>query len=181
MKKTLTRIPSGFSLVEMLVVIAILAVLGGFGFGTYMLVNKQAKVEQAAMMIEQLSSSLEVRGNQPFSKLDLDDLQGVLSIGSRYPDGDGSRTSTTGLLALLSGDYDSSGRIDDARSPMFPQIDPDYQGKGKYAMDGLIVDPWLNPLRYEFPGYNNNVEDGFDIWSAGPDGVFDTEDDVKNW
>ncbi len=48
-----------------------------------------------------------------------------------------------------------------------------------------LVDPWKTPLRYLYSeggtGLKNNVEGGFDIWSAGPDLEFDTEDDINNW
>src|SRR5581483_1755364 len=41
------------------------------------------------------------------------------------------------------------------------------------------MDPWGNAYRYEFPGKHNT--NGFDLSSAGPDGVVGTADDIKNW
>ncbi len=163
---------SGFTLIEILTVITILAVLGGIGFGTYMAVIRQTKSTQAEVMIENISSSLEARINQGLSKDDIDDLSGLIDPDALYPTGDGSDTSSENLYAVLSGDYTLSGEVDQDRQPMFPQIDPEYEGKGKYVnKDLLLVDPWQQPLRYEFPGSKNNVENGFDIWSLGPDGV----------
>lgn len=40
-------------------------------------------------------------------------------------------------------------------------------------------DPWGHPYRYVAPGAHNRR--GFDLASAGPDGKFDTEDDLTNW
>jgi general secretion pathway protein G len=37
-------------------------------------------------------------------------------------------------------------------------------------------DPWGNPYQYRSPGTRN--KGGFDLWTVGPDGVSDTEDDI---
>lgn len=177
----------GFSLIEILTVMTIISILGGIGFGTYMLVNRNARVTQAELMIENLSSSLESRVNERFSDAEERLVADLLDGNSSYPEGDGSTSSTKKLYGFLSGDYDMSGTYqEDEGSPAFPQLDPNYQGKGRYLNDDLeIVDPWKTPLRYKFDedgiGLNNNVEGGFDIWSAGPDQTFDTEDDINNW
>jgi len=43
----------------------------------------------------------------------------------------------------------------------------------------IPLDPWGNPYIYECPGrYNPN---GYDLYSAGPDGQPGTEDDITNW
>lgn len=172
----------GFSMIEMLVVVAIIAVLAGMGFGTFMLVGKNAKISQAELMIENVSSSLEARLSEGFSKSELADLGDVLDARSNMPTGSGGKNSTRGLYRILSGDFNNDGRIDEGVEPAFPEIDPEYEGAGRYVNDDrLLIDPWRQPLRYQYPGINNNVEDGFDIWSAGPDGEFDTDDDINNW
>ncbi|MFC5049537.1 prepilin-type N-terminal cleavage/methylation domain-containing protein [Rubritalea spongiae] len=179
----------GFSMVEVLAVMVILAILGSIGFGTYMLVNRNARVTQAELMIENLSTSLENRVNERFTGDSLDALEasGILDGDSQYPSGDGSDGSSQNLYAFLSGDFKANGSYDAGEiEPAFPEMDPNYQGKGKYLNDDLeIIDPWRTPIRYKFhidgEDLNNNVEGGFDIWSAGPDLEFDTEDDIKNW
>ncbi|MCU0960511.1 MAG: type II secretion system major pseudopilin GspG [Pirellulaceae bacterium] len=49
-------------------------------------------------------------------------------------------------------------------------------------LDGnaLPLDPWDNPYQYEYPAVNNR-RDFPDIWSWGPDGEADTDDDIVNW
>lgn len=42
-----------------------------------------------------------------------------------------------------------------------------------------IYDPWGRRYRLQVPGENN--PEYYDIWSAGPDGLDGTSDDVKNW
>lgn len=42
-----------------------------------------------------------------------------------------------------------------------------------------IKDAWGHQFHYVHPGENN--EDGFDLYSDGPDGEEDTDDDIINW
>ncbi len=52
---------------------------------------------------------------------------------------------------------------------------------GPYLDDDVLpVDPWDNPFEYEYPPTHNN-RDFPDIWSLGPDGEADTDDDIVNW
>jgi type II secretion system protein G len=41
------------------------------------------------------------------------------------------------------------------------------------------LDPWQRPYRYQCPGKRAGTD--YDLWSAGPDGVDGTEDDIGNW
>jgi general secretion pathway protein G len=51
---------------------------------------------------------------------------------------------------------------------------------GPYLKDTAPTeDPWGNPYQYVCPG--TRTRDGFDIWSLGPDGTDNTEDDIGNW
>lgn len=50
---------------------------------------------------------------------------------------------------------------------------------GPYLGKPVPADPWGNKYKYEFPGKNQT--DAPDIWSAGPDGRDNTEDDVCSW
>ncbi|MFQ5463224.1 MAG: type II secretion system major pseudopilin GspG [Phycisphaerae bacterium] len=54
---------------------------------------------------------------------------------------------------------------------------------GPYLKNDKIADPWNNPYEYKSPG--DVHEDGYDLWSRGPDGIDDEgkegSDDIKNW
>jgi len=43
----------------------------------------------------------------------------------------------------------------------------------------LLTDPWGKLYRIRTPGTHN--QDRYDLWSAGPDGVDNTADDIGNW
>jgi general secretion pathway protein G len=52
--------------------------------------------------------------------------------------------------------------------------------KGPYLQDREgLQDPWANEYQYKYPGTHN--QKSFDLWSMGPDGQSDNEDDIKNW
>ena len=52
---------------------------------------------------------------------------------------------------------------------------------GPYLDDDVLpLDPWDGPYEYEYPPTNNR-RDFPDIWSLGPDGEADTDDDIVNW
>lgn len=50
--------------------------------------------------------------------------------------------------------------------------------RGPY-LDKIPVDPWGNDYHYELPGRRSM--DGYDLFSAGPDGRVGTADDIGNW
>lgn len=52
--------------------------------------------------------------------------------------------------------------------------------KGPYLdNEDCLTDPWGTELKYVFPGKTH--EGKYDIWSAGPDKQFDTQDDILHW
>ena len=67
--------------------------------------------------------------------------------------------------------------LDSLRQPMVV-VNPQ-KWKGPYFEKDLPLDPWDNPYRYQAPGQHNPTS--FDVWSAGPDGVDGTDDDIGNW
>src|SRR5580704_14883166 len=52
--------------------------------------------------------------------------------------------------------------------------------RGPYIEGNSIpLDPWKQPYQYRYPGVHN--KDGYDLWSIGPDGKDQTDDDIGNW
>jgi general secretion pathway protein G len=48
-------------------------------------------------------------------------------------------------------------------------------------MDEIPQDPWDNDYQYEYPSDRMGEKDFPAMWSFGPDGEDDTEDDIGNW
>lgn len=42
-----------------------------------------------------------------------------------------------------------------------------------------LIDPWGRKMAYRNPGKRNTA--GYDVYSFGPDGLDNTEDDIGNW
>ena len=52
--------------------------------------------------------------------------------------------------------------------------------QGPYLEDNRIRrDPWRNDYQYLYPGEHN--PNGYDLYSMGPDGEPDTDDDITSW
>jgi general secretion pathway protein G len=85
---------------------------------------------------------------------------GVYEMGnSYYP------TTEQGLNALLT--KPGGGSVSD-------------RWNGPYLQPAILrKDPWNREYIYRFPGVKNPT--GYDLFSAGPDGVEGNEDDIGNW
>ncbi|TLD72185.1 type II secretion system protein GspG [Phragmitibacter flavus] len=60
-----------------------------------------------------------------------------------------------------------------------PTVDPKPKNWLPMAKPEALTDPWGRKYQYRNPGKRN--PSSYDIFSAGPDGLEDTEDDVGNW
>jgi general secretion pathway protein G len=58
-----------------------------------------------------------------------------------------------------------------------PTIDPPPHWRA--LLDQETLDPWGHPYQFLNPGKHN--PDRYDVWSLGPDGKTDTDDDIGNW
>ncbi len=88
------------------------------------------------------------------------------ALDSYYLDMRSFPSTEDGLQALLEAPSDERA----ARKWDGPYLDA----------DALPIDPWENEFSYEYPP-TNNKRDFPDIWSFGPDGEADTDDDIVNW
>ncbi len=59
------------------------------------------------------------------------------------------------------------------------EFDLDAWGGPYIADPASLMDAWGNRLRYRNPGVHH--ANGYDLWSAGPDGVDGTKDDIRDW
>lgn len=138
----------GFTLVEMLVVLAILVLLVSMVAPRVLKSQKKADRQTAETQIGAFKKCLK------FYALDMKD----------FP------TTEDGLTALLSVPDGEEGGETSSSKWDGPYID----------RDEVPLDPWGNEYQYEFPATRGSGPDP-DIWSYGPDGEDDTEDDIRSW
>jgi general secretion pathway protein G len=131
----------GFTLMEVLLVLAILVILGSLAAMSFTGVMSQSDIDAAKSQVGLLKTPVDLYYN----------------TFRTYP-------PTLQALVVAPPDVDQAkwGRI---IGPSFPS--------------GLPKDPWNGEYKFAAPGSHN--PNGYDIWSAGPDGVDGTEDDIGNW
>ena len=173
----------GFSLIELLIVLAILVLLASLVAPRLLGSREKANVDAAKTQISLLKTSLEMyslhMGGYPSTE------QGLKALVERPSSSSLSETSGDDGFGGddefgVEEDLADLGLDDEAES-----LDGDSGGnsnwQGSYLKsDSLPKDPWGTAYRYEFPGQNNKVGEP-DIWSLGPDRKDNTADDVVSW
>lgn len=144
------RARRGFTLVELLIVLAILVGLAAMVVPRLLNRQKSADVDTAKTQIGML------RGCLKLYYLDM----------KKYP------ATEEGLAALVG----ATAGADDATAETMTS-----NWNGPYTESGeLPTDPWQNEYQYEYPP-SHGKGDTPDIWSLGPDGEDNTEDDICSW
>ena len=152
-------IPKGFTLIEMLGVLFIIATLIGILFPTIAKVRMKGKVAKAQAEIEALGVALRMYES---------DL-------GKYPP---NTSQEADALYKYLGNSRTSGALNIT-------VGPYMEFKTKDLVPGNIFrDPWKQAYVYSSrdgsPAATNNTY-SFDIQSLGPDNASGTNDDVKNW
>lgn len=157
-----TVVRSGFTLTELLIVMAILVLLVSL-IGPRLLGSKQkADINAVKTQIGMFQSALERYA------VDM----------NKFP------STEEGLAALVSSPgSDGSGSSSEESS----DSDSESAGSSSGNWDGpyiktekLPLDPWGKPFAYEYPPTHNKINVP-DIWSYGPDGQENTDDDIVSW
>ncbi|MFP4028716.1 MAG: type II secretion system protein [Candidatus Brocadiia bacterium] len=157
----------GFTLIEILVVVAIIGMLAGMILAASHQVRERAKRDNTYMLLQRTETALE----------EYRDLYGS------WPTAGGSGLIPNETVARILMEADTGGK---AEGTTGAAIQEDSGG------DPQVVDPWENPIRILKGGFNRP---DLDIWSLGPNGTDDTPpnhnptsenpknvgDDIVNW
>jgi general secretion pathway protein G len=137
---------AGFTLIEMLVVLAILVLLMSMVGPRILGSRKKADISAAKTQIGMLTSSLESYA------VDM----------KEFP------STEQGLKALVD-------------QPTDKGKDKETKWDGPYISKAPIPkDPWGHEYQYQFPP-KHGKDKSPDVWSLGPDGEDNTEDDIVSW
>lgn len=167
--KTLNRrtrnLRRGFSLTELLIVMAILVLLVSLVGPRLLGSKKKADVNSVKTQIGLFNAALERyaidMNNFPSTE------QGLAALVEE-PSGDSGTTTDAGS-------FDATDEVTEDGEESQSNWDGPYLKVAK-----LPKDPWGKAYRYEYPPKNGSGDQP-DIWSLGPDGQENTEDDVVSW
>lgn len=159
-----------FTLIEILVVIAIIAILAGLILGTSGYVQEKAGNSRAEAEIKALSNAIEAY------KLD----NGVYP---QQPNGT-LASSTKVLLEALSPTNAGAKVYFEFPARMLEGFRSSQAGGYEDALKNAdyLQDPFGNPYHYQFPGEDDRSGEAFfDLWSQGKKNSGDTNLWIKNW
>ena len=84
------------------------------------------------------------------------------------------------LFNLHVGRYPTSAEWPDALLTVPSTLADPSKWAGPYVEESISwLDPWDNQYYYESPGRRSSSR--YDLWSMGPDGISDTDDDICSW
>jgi prepilin-type N-terminal cleavage/methylation domain-containing protein len=171
----------GFTLVELMVVVSVIAILGSLLLGAIMEMRKQAKVRQCQSLLQSLVGSIEtMKTDYSYSRPLGVDKDGI-------------------VLPIPDLDKIDIGKELNPRSPFWkpaPNVATEillnkrqktyYEVHSGQVMANNFVDPFGNEIRYRAEQIDIDVdENGFlehyveeSLESAGPNGAFNDEDDI---
>lgn len=160
----------GFTVIELLTVLAIIGILAGLIMGAAQSARKQALIAKAKASI----SSLETALGMFQSNIGAYPSQGNANMVTCLTTSSGCLVGTAGTPMTTSQAADWSG--------------PYMNFQTNEVSGGTFVDPWGNPYVYKAgsdhgTGADYSVSGYMDIYSFGPNGVDDSgaPDDIANW
>jgi len=167
---------AGFSLMELVVVVAIIAVLAALTLGAFNFINQKNARTKAKLQVDLLANA----------------IQDYHADNRSYPvneDSNGDRGDEVIYKALY---WDGVETKDNGGKIYLGALDSTSNTKGGQAWiqgkdaQARIVDPWGHFYRYRTG--QQAVNPDFDLWSVGPDGKTNSDpkhkdslDDIKNW
>lgn len=173
----------GFTLVELLVVVTIIAILSSLVVGVTAFVQRKSAVDRARVQMGLMNLGLDRYGAEIGSWPVEEDNTGMILYRMLFGDGIGDDG-----IAGTADDGEPDGKPDAGATIYVADFDPKSNRQGMLEFrEGRIptkvVDPWGNAWRFRSLSSDSPDQQNpdFDLWSLGPDGQSNTADDIKNW
>lgn len=148
-----------FTLIELLAVMAIIAILAAILIGGMNYAAKRADTAKTEAVIAQMEMALEA--------FKTDNGYYPISIDREIK----FKVDGTGVLMMaVESEYTFKG----GNGRPYLEL-----GQVTTTAEAMPLDAWGNGLRYQCPGTNNPQK--FDVWSYGANGIAGGDDDIGNW
>lgn len=160
-----------FTLIELLAVMALIAILGSIGFGVYSYSKNKAKESATEALMKQLEAGLEkLHDNSHYPRSSAGGFSPIIvtlaTDGTVETVNFGGETLTRQTGVSLK----KQQRLQQARFDAFVKSLDMQVINGNVDSGGAILDAWGNRIYYRSPG--GFKSGGYDLISAGPDGLF---------
>lgn len=176
----------GFTLVEMLVVISVIVALAALSIPITGMVRSKGKVTQTQAVVHAMTAAIAAADSRSVTVR----FDGQLRTYRRFDvDGDG-----------LLDPHPRDGGLDLPAAEVAVLLEQGYQGPvaelapsipgERIDATGRVTDAWDRPLRIarltaaaedRLAALPPRGADAAALWSAGPDGIDDTGDDIRSW
>jgi len=171
----------GFTLVELMVVVSVIAILGSLLLGAVMEMRKQAKVRQCQSLLQSLVGSIETMKTDYSYTRPL----GVDKDGVVLPPADLDNIDVGKELNPKS-PFWNPAPLKDTEILLNKRLKTYYEVHSGQVMVNHFVDPFGNEIRYraeqiDMDVDNNGLMEHYVeelLQSAGPNGAFDDDDDI---
>lgn len=174
----------GFTLVEMMIVVAVIIAIMAAAIPLYARAKADAQVRSTRVLLEGVASAMDSYGHRSFTyfvgasaqprvkRLWDVDTNGAGGKSDGIIDGDPAAGEVL-PADIVSWGY--TGFLDMAQPPI--------EGRN-VGEKRRVIDAWGNPLRISYPQDGEDSRrfgaSGFSVWSVGPDGLEDTDDDLHH-
>lgn len=168
---------AGWSFVELVVVLCILMVLLAAGFGVMSMLRSRAAIDSTRALVGSVATQITTYSSKTWTWQDGSDSKSGQTFDLNR---DGLIDGTPGITTTSDIDGGFAPEILASGYRGFvgmagAGIKPSLIGKNRQPLDA-----WRRPLRIAFAGKIYGTA-GFGIWSAGPDGIDGTSDDLSSW
>ena len=183
---------SGFSLIEILVVIGIIVVLASITIGGLSYYDQKTKYSRTEILIASIERALEeYRADHGYYPQNVGTTSYTEQVYvALYGDGALTRNPSTGVVTITTAPNGTANN-----TTYLDTLNPNFKGKKlnvETSSPYCIVDAWGNRLRYRHnkpAGQMANPSQDYDLASLGPNGLGDFNssnepakaDDIKNW
>jgi prepilin-type N-terminal cleavage/methylation domain-containing protein len=169
---------SGFTFVELVIVIAILVALMAAVIAVWSMVRARTAISSTHSLVIGVATQIATYGARPWQ---WQDPIGVQKSGPLFDlNNDGLIDGRPGVVASDDIDGGFSPAVIASGYRGFAAMTGVNPGKTSLANNQQPLDAWKHPLRIAHAAKIYGTG-SFGIWSAGPDGIDGTPDDVCSW